>query len=440
MNFKAWSFARSFFSMAYLMLLAGFCLAFDGNSYPDLAIGSDCYTSSDTLGPGSVSIISSNKLGLYGNGGYFTQDEPGVPDDIEDEDRFGYRLVSGDFNGDGFADLAIAANCEDIGDEVDAGAVTAIYGTPKGLSATLIPAQFIYMDILGIPDVSDNAHSDFGDMMTASDFNGDGFDDLAISAPYADVSGIRNAGAVYVICGSPKGLDLEQTSEWTQDSDDILGGCEENDLFGLGLASGDINGDGFGDLAIGAYDAIGDVVGAGCVNFIYGSASGLSSAGNQCIWQGKGGEFSGVAETDDHFGEKILLADFNGDGYDDAAVSAPNESVSGDPDPISSAGVVSVMYGSASGIVSDGNVICSSSTLQAFEDFGHSLAGGDINGDSFDDLVIGSPGKTVNSWMSAGEFSVLYGSSSGIDSTHSEPHHQGDGVAPDTAEHADEFG
>jgi hypothetical protein len=83
------------------------------------------------------------------------------------------------------------------------------------------------------------------------DFNGDGFDDLAVGAPLENVSGINAAGAVSIIYGSRRGLSASGNQFWHENVSGVDGAAANDDRFGIALAAGDFNGDGFDDLAIG---------------------------------------------------------------------------------------------------------------------------------------------------------------------------------------------
>ena len=91
-----------------------------------------------------------------------------------------------------------------------------------------------------------------------------------------------DAGAVNILYGSASGLTAAGNQFWTQDNPGILERAEAGDLFGSALATGDFDGDGFADLAVGVpFENVGSVSDAGAVNILYGSASGLTAAGNQ---------------------------------------------------------------------------------------------------------------------------------------------------------------
>jgi hypothetical protein len=96
----------------------------------------------------------------------------------------------------------------------------------------------------------------FGFCTQPGDFNGDGYDDLAIGIELKGISGHPNAGAVQVLYGSPVGLQVDGVEGpndqiWSQDSPGVQEDSESGDGFGRALASADFNADGFDDLAIG---------------------------------------------------------------------------------------------------------------------------------------------------------------------------------------------
>jgi hypothetical protein len=241
--------------------------------------------------------------------------------------------VYGDFNGDGFEDLAIGVPGESVGSVAGAGGVEVIYGSSNGLSATSPKAdQFWTQDSTNIEDVAETGDL-FGSSLASADFNGDGRDDLAIGVGVEDVGSIFDAGAVEVIYGSSGGLSATSVADqfWTQDSLDINDHSDTNDLFGSTLTTGDFNGDGRDDLAIGTPgESFGTVDGAGGVEVIYGSSSGLSAISPRAdqFWTQDSANIEDLAELGDSFGFNSLASgDFNGDGKDDLAIGISNEGV-----------------------------------------------------------------------------------------------------------------
>jgi hypothetical protein len=321
---------------------------FNGDGFDDLVVGVSGEDIGGIVNAGAVNVIYGSSIGLSSSGNQiWHQDSLDILDAAKLFDAFGSALAAGDFNGDGFDDLAVGVPGEDIMGIISAGAVNVIYGSSIGLSSS--GNQIWHQDSLDILDAAELFDA-FGSALAAGDFNGDGFDDLAVGVPDEDIGEIVDAGVVNVLYGSAAGLSSTDNQIWHQDSLDILDTAELFDAFGSALAAGDFNGDGFDDLAVGVPDEdIGDID-AGAVNVLYGSAAGLSSTDNQ-IWHQDSLDTLGAADLFDAFGSALTAGDFNGDGFNDLAVGVPFENT-GD---IVIAGAVNVLYGSAAGLSSTDN-------------------------------------------------------------------------------------
>jgi hypothetical protein len=255
---------------------------------------------------------------------------------------------AGDFNNDGFADLAIGSPEEDLGAVDAAGVVNVLPGSAAGLTAA--GDQLWHQDRLTVLDTAEMGDQ-FGEAQATGDFDSDGFDDLAIGAYVDSVGAVAGAGVVNVLPGSAAGLTDAGNQLWHQNVAGIQETAEASDLFGAALAAGDFNGDGFADLAIGApLDSVGAVARAGVVHVLLGSAAGLSDVGDQ-LWHQDVAGILDAAEVDDQFGSKLAAGDFNADGFADLAIGAHLESVGA----LATAGMVHVLLGSAAGLTAAGS-------------------------------------------------------------------------------------
>jgi len=291
----------------------------------------------------------------------FDGSDNGIESVSELEDHFGASLAAGNFDGDYYVDLAVGVPDKDINSIEDVGAVNVIYGSSSGLTSDGAQA-FYQLDIGGNSEWFDH----FGTTLAAGDFDNDGYDDLAVGVPDEDVflNGINiyDAGVVNVIYGSSSGLTSDGAQIWYQS---IIGGSsEQGDNFGTSLTVGDFNDDGYVDLAVGApnedvYSYGYNELDVGIVHIIFGSASGLTSAGAE-IWHQ---DILGILDhngIDDNFGASLAAGNFNGDfihsypQYDDLAVGVPNEDIISYSD--SDEGAVNAMRGGSDGLYSWRNV------------------------------------------------------------------------------------
>ena len=184
-------------------------------------------------GFGNVNVIYGTAAGLTSSGNQFwSQTSTGIEGDPEVDDSFGNALAAGDFDGDGFADLAVASPF-DSAPGFQGGAVNVIYGSAAGLAAA--GNQLWHQDSPGILDAAE-ATDEFGFPAMAGDFDGDGFEDLAVGSTGEIVGGFSEGGAVHVLYGGATGLTAAGDQFWNQNSTGILDAAESGDLFGWSLA------------------------------------------------------------------------------------------------------------------------------------------------------------------------------------------------------------
>jgi hypothetical protein len=390
---------------------------FNHDGIADLAVG----VPGENDVAGAVNVLYGAGGGLGGTGAQVFFQVGGTPEPL---DRFGSALAAGDFNGDGFADLAAGASGEDVGGAFDAGAVSVLYGSAGGLTTT---AGQLFTQVGGAPESFDN----FGWALAAGDFNHDGFADLAVGAPGEGANAAESAGAVSVVYGSSEGLTTSGGRLFTQ----VGSAAEVGDQFGWALAAGDFNHDGVADLAAGApgESVPGADGGAGAVSMLPGSPTGLTATGGQLFTQ-----VGGAVEGGDQFGAALAAGDFNHDSFADLAAGAPSERVGSS----GAAGAVSVLPGSAGGLTTTGARLFTQvgGLVEAGDEFGEQLASGDFNHDGFADLAAAAPTEDVGTVQQAGAVSVLPGSAGGLTASSGRLFTQNSPGVPGIAETFDQFG
>ena len=260
--------------------------------------------------------------------------------------------AAGDVNGDGFGDLLIGAQAYDNG-QTDEGRVFAYLGSPTGLAA---------VDAWSAEP--NQAAAAMGPAAAAGDVNGDGFDDVIVGAPTYD-NGQTNEGRAWTYLGSASGLAL--VPAWSAE------GNQTSALFGAAVAgAGDVDGDGYDDLIVGAHLYDSPTSDEGIV-FLYRGGS-LGPAFTS-FWNAQG-DSPGA-----QLGFSVAPAgDVNGDGYGDVVVGAPG---------YQGVGQARVHLGSSGGLSPSAS--WARGGEQSGERFGASVAGaGDLNGDGFGDVVVGA--------------------------------------------------
>ncbi|WP_329013098.1 FG-GAP repeat domain-containing protein [Streptomyces sp. NBC_01601] len=385
---------------------------FNGDGIGDLATSASAAYVGGKKGAGQVVVLYGTRTGVTGSKRTtITQDTPGVPGGAEAGDAFGGALAYGDFNGDGYDDLAVGITHEKVGDDVNGGAVALLWGSKSGLTGKGAD----------LPDPAVGSHDFWGHNLAAGDFDGDGRTDLVVGA---------SGSTLYLYKGgfSSAGTAASRTTV----KPPIQGGTGEDPLAPLNLTAGDVNGDGRTDLVVDGYETK-TRYGWNTNYWLPGTANGLSTAAAKKL---RAGIITGIG-------------DINGDGYGDIVSGAFWDSGKvddGTPLPdASTGGRVNITYGSVSG--PDRNAAIDQNTgnvpgaSEKGDAFGGELDLGDINGDGYQDLVISSIFEDLGNASDAGLVTVLYGSASGVNTaTKAQSIAQSTAGVPGNDEKGDHFG
>ncbi|MEQ8279690.1 MAG: serine hydrolase [Deltaproteobacteria bacterium] len=217
----------------------------NGSPFDDLIVGVPDQNFGSATDAGMVVAFHGSAAGLLpAQTEVFTM--LSVPSQTRDaDDRFGSVLAIGDFNANGFDDLAIGVPSKDSSGQSNSGMIAIFRGASQGL----LPANVEWLT-QNSGDASNEAGDEFGRALAVGDFDDDGFDDLAVGAPGEDIEGRTDNGATFVFFGSNASLSPPRAYYLTQR---VFGGVEEDgDGFGDALVAGDFDNDGKDNLAIGA--------------------------------------------------------------------------------------------------------------------------------------------------------------------------------------------
>jgi hypothetical protein len=435
---------------------------FNNDGFADLAIGVRGEGVGGAADAGAVNVIYGSSDGLSATAvrpdQFWTQNSANVADTAEVGDNFGQTLAAGDFNGDGFTDLAIGAPNEDVGNIESAGAVHVIYGSANGLSATAAHAdQFWTQNSANVADAAEDSDG-FGSALAAANFGAGTQADLAIGVPFEDLGNLNAAGAVNVIYGSGGGLSATASAPdqlWTQNSPNVNDSSESSDVFGRSLAAANFGAGSQADLAIGVpQEGVGGASTAGAVSVIYGSGNGLSAtaAAPDQLWTQNSPNVSDSSESGDQFGSSVAAANFGAGSQADLAIGVRFEDITVLVGILANAGAVSVIYGSGGGLSATAfaddqfwtqNSASIDDTPEAADVFGAFLGAGNFGAGSQDDLAIGVPGEDVGAVSGAGAVHVVYGSADGLSASASAADQFWTQDSPDVEEDAetdDSFG
>ncbi len=350
------------------------------------------------FGQNSAFNASLNLADLDGSNGF-------VLNGVASGDFSGTSVSSaGDVNGDGIDDLIIGANFANS----NAGESYVVFGQDSGFNAS-----FNLADLDGSNGfvINGTSSGDFSgtSVSGAGDVNGDGIDDLIIGANFAN----SNAGESYVVFGQDSGFNASFNLANLDGSNGfVINGTSSGDFSGTSVSSaGDINGDGFSDLIVGATNAnVNNRENAGQAYVILGTDAEFNSSFDLSTLNGQNGFVINGANAGNLLGTSVSSAgDFNGDRLEDILISevGANEET----------GTSYVLFGSTEQF----DAIVDLDELESNQGFtiegietgdrsGNSVSGaGDVNDDGFDDLLIGAPQADPNDIRDAGESYLVFG-------------------------------
>lgn len=397
---------------------------FDGDQYDDLLLGA---ASADPNGGWSGETYLVYGRADLGAGGVFDLSDLDssngfVLNGIDTGDYSGTSVSSaGDINNDGRDDLIIGAPDASSNTNRCGESYVVFSGQATGTGGSFGLASLHGSDGFIVYGTDERDYSG-GSVSGAGDINGDGDDDFLIGVaggdPNASMNGETNAGETFVIFGG-EGVGASgsiQLSDINGANGFVINGIDIGDGSGSRISSaGDVNDDGYSDILIGAYNAdpAGVITGAAYVVF-GGPGVGANGAVELSSLDGTNGFVLPGIDADDHCGLAVAPAgDVDGDGVDDLIIGAfsadPNGGRSGESYVIF--GSVDVGSGGSidlSTLDGESGFVLHGVTFGSWSGYAVS-SGGDLNGDGYDDLVIGARQANTNGNSQSGRVYVVYG-------------------------------
>jgi Ca2+-binding RTX toxin-like protein len=385
---------------------------FNGDGIDDFLVGAQ-FNDDGGTDSGSAYVIFGNANGLGDVDLSALSPDQGIElKNVVGPDHAGASVSSaGDINGDGFADLIVGAPFSDVGPNGgNGGAAYVILGSADTADINLTNATTTNTFIVRGAAGGDLAGTS---VSSAGDINGDGFDDYIIGARLDGDGGTR-AGKSYVLFGKAEGLssiDLNTLS--STDGFSIQGAAAEAQSGTSVSSAGDINGDGFADIIVGSPLAKeGSTSNVGAAFVLFGKATGFANIDLASLSSTDGFTIHGDASGDLAGTSAASAGDVNGDRFTDMIVGAPSNDAGGN-----GAGAAYVLFGKAGGFgdvdltslsASDGFKIQGAAASDAA---GTSVSSaGDVNGDGFNDVIIGTPGNGDG----PGKAYVVFGKADGL--------------------------